>query len=82
LVERTDYGRSVRKAVVRVSPDPARSLSAGDLEAGIERLRARGLTVRSRGAGTDEDALGVVERFGVPASVEAALNCAIRIEYA
>lgn len=146
----------MRRAVIRVRPDPARSLSARDVEAGIDRLRARGFAVRPRGdgtelmltvespdaetarttaaaacaeafgtepdigvitfasRGTDEDALGVVERFGVRARVErveedgeevavftvpaadrarvpesrlhtaleAALNCAVRIEYA
>lgn len=102
----------MRKAVVRVNPDPDRSLSAAEIAAGIERLRAEGLAVRPRDTGskliltidspdaetartaaataceqafgtapyvgvvtfasrgTDEDALGVLERFGVGGSVE------------
>lgn len=102
----------MRRAVVRVNPGPDRSLSATEIAAGIERLRAEGIAVRPRDAGseliltidspdaetaratarstceqafgakpyvgvvtfasrgTDEDALGVLERFGVPGSVE------------
>lgn len=101
----------MRKAVVRVNPDPDRSLAAAEIAAGIERLRAEGLAVRPRDTGseliltidspdaetartaaataceqafgtaprvgaitfasrgTDEDALGVIERFGVEGGV-------------